>query len=249
MKTEPKNIESISFTKVLDSFYIYTGDKTDKYVQYSCIHNGVWDKELTEWMFKNIKPGWVCLDVGANIFYFTEVMSRLVGPMGKVLAFEPIKRLCSLYNSARTLNDYSNASQVDVMPFALSNKEDNLILNIWEQNIGGSGIVHEHQIGNHGQYGNYYTEEIYAKRLDSVYSGKVDFMKIDVEGHERFVFEGFSDMAKECPLIVVELGSGQPDEFLVELKDKYNMTFLNGEPATFEKIKEHDVVNVLLRRI
>jgi len=248
MKLEPKNIDSINFTKVLDSFYIYTGDKTDKYVQYSCIHNGVWDKELTEWMFKNIKPGWVCLDIGANIFYFTEVMSRLVGPMGNVISFEPIKRLCNLYNSARTLNDYSNAGQIVVMPFALSDKEDNLILNIWEENIGGSGIVHEHQIGNHGQYGNYYTEEIQAQRLDSVYPGKVDFMKIDVEGHERFVFEGFSEMAKECPLIVVELGYGQPDEFLIELNNKYDMTFLNGEAATFEKIKEHDVVNVLLTR-
>jgi len=26
------------------------------------------------------------------------------------------------------------------------------------------------------------------------------------------------------------------------------MEFLNGEAATFERIKEHDVVNVLLRR-
>jgi hypothetical protein len=55
-------------------------------------------------------------------------------------------------------------------------------------------------------------------------------------------------MAKDCPLIVVELGSGQPDEFLVELNNKYEMTFLNGEAASFEKIKEHDVVNVLLTR-
>jgi FkbM family methyltransferase len=248
MNIDPRNLTSVTFSKVLDTFYIYTGDITDRYVQKSCIDQGVWDKELTEWMIKNIKSDWVCLDIGGNIFYFTEVMARLVGSNGKVIAFEPIKRLCNSYKYARTLNDYNNVGSIEVMPFALSNKEDNLILNIWEENIGGSGIVHEHQIGNHGQYGNYYTEEIQAKRLDSVYTGKVDFMKIDVEGHERFVFEGFSQMAKDCPLIVVELGSGQPDEFLVELNNKYEMTFLNGEAASFEKIKEHDVVNVLLTR-
>ena len=91
-------------------------------------------------------------------------------------------------------------------------------------------------------------EEINADTLDSTYTGKIDFIKMDVEGHERFVFEGFSEEARNCPLLVVELGSGQPDEFLVELNDKYTMEFLNGEAATFERIKEHDVVNVLLRR-
>jgi FkbM family methyltransferase len=247
MNIKPKNLTSVTFSKVLDSFYVYTGDTTDKHVQKSCMDQGIWDEELTEWMIKNIQPGWTCLDIGANVFYFTEVMARLVGNNGNVLAFEPIKRLCRSYEYARTLNKYDNSGNIEVMPFALSNKEDDLILNIWEENIGGSAIVHEHQIGNHGQYGNYYTEEIQAKTLDSVYSGKVDFIKIDVEGHERFVFEGFSEEARKCPLLVVELGSGQPDEFLVELNDKYTMEFLNGETATFEKIKEHSVINVLLR--
>lgn len=240
--------ESISFSKTLNSFYVYTGDTKDRYVQAECRSNGYWDMELTQWMISNIKPGWTCLDIGANIFYFTEVMARTVGPSGRVLSFEPIQRLCKLYEAARVLNDYSEAGQVDVFNLALSNKKDDLILNIWEENIGGSGIVNDHQSGNHGQHGNFYTEEIFAERLDYLYSGKIDFMKIDVEGHERFVFEGFSKSAWECPLLVVELGSGQPDEFLVELNDKYTMEFLNGEAASFKRIKQHDVVNVLLRR-
>ncbi len=240
--------ESITFSKVLNSFYVYTGDKTDRYVQASCREQGHWDKELTEWMFKNIKPGWTCLDIGANIFYFTEVMAKAVGQNGLVIAFEPISRLCNYYKVARLLNNYSDSGQIDVFNIALSNKKDKMILNIWEENIGGSGIVNDHQSGNHGQHGNFYTEEINADRLDSVYDGKIDFIKIDVEGHERFVFEGFSEEARKCPLLVVELGSGQPDEFLIELNNKYTMEFLNGEAATFERIKEYDVVNVLLRR-
>lgn len=249
MNINPEIKESITFSKVLDSFYVYTGDKTDRYVQKSCIDSGIWDKELTEWMILNIKPGWTCLDIGANIFYFTELMSRLTKENGKVLAFEPIDRLCNMYKIAQSFNSYDECSTIEVFPFALSDKEEDLILNIWEENIGGSGIVSEHRIGNHGQYGNFYTQPIKSNRLDSVYKDKIDFIKIDVEGHERFVFEGFSDSAKECPLLVVELGSGQPDEFLIELNSKYTMEFLNGEAATFERIKQYDVVNVLLRRI
>jgi FkbM family methyltransferase len=248
MNTGNPKSESITFSKALDSFYVYTGDATDRYVQATCKNSGYWDMELTQWMIKNLQPGWTCLDVGANIFYFTEVMARVVGKDGHVLSFEPISRLCNSYESARVLNDYSNAAEITIFNTALSNKKDNLILNIWEENIGGSGIVNDHQSGNHGQHGNFYTEEISANTLNSLYSGKIDFIKMDVEGHERFVFEGFSKEAWGCPLLVVELGSGQPDEFLVELNDKYTMEFLNGEEATFERIKQHDVVNVLLRR-
>jgi len=248
MNTNNPSAESFTFSKALDSFYVYTGDNKDRYVQATCKSSGYWDMELTQWMISNIKPGWTCLDIGANIFYFTEVMARATGPSGRVLSFEPIARLCKSYEAARALNDYSKTGQIDVFNIALSNKKDNLILNIWEENIGGSGIVNEHQVGNHGQHGNFYTEEIYADTLDSLYDGKIDFIKMDIEGHERFAFEGFSKAAKECPLLVVELGSGQPDEFLIELNDKYTMEFLNGEAATFNRIKEHDVVNVLLRR-
>jgi|688.fasta_scaffold03710_31 FkbM family methyltransferase len=248
MNTINPSSQSITFSKALDSFYVYTGDSTDRYVQATCRNSGHWDIELTQWMITNIQPGWTCLDVGANIFYFTEVMARTVGNLGSVLAFEPITRLCRSYETSRTFNEYSDAGKIEVFNIALSNKKDNLVLNIWEENIGGSGIVNQHQSGNHGQHGNFHTEEIFADRLDSIYNGKIDFIKMDVEGHERFVFEGFSEEAWKCPLLVVELGAGQPDEFLVELNDKYTMEFLNGEAATFERIKQHDVVNVLLRR-
>ena len=66
MKTERITPESITFSKVLNSFYVYTGDVTDRYVQANCREQGYWDKELTEWMISNIQPGWVCLDIGAN---------------------------------------------------------------------------------------------------------------------------------------------------------------------------------------
>jgi FkbM family methyltransferase len=242
--------DSVNFYKVLNSFYLYAGDKEDRYVQAECRINGYWDLELTQWMIDNIKPGWVCLDIGANTFYFTEIMSRVSGPSGKVLAFEPIKRLCNLYKTAKTLNDNSSSSMVEVYDIALSNKKDVFLLNIWDNNVGGSGITgaDREKQGFHEHFGNFHVEDIDGDRLDAIYSEKIDFMKIDVEGHERFVFEGFSDEAWKCPLIVVELGWSQPDEFLVELDSRYTMEFLNGEPATFEKIKERDVVNVLLKR-
>jgi len=36
-----------------------------------------------------IAPGDVCLDIGANIGYYSVLFSNLVGPKGKVIAIEP----------------------------------------------------------------------------------------------------------------------------------------------------------------
>ena len=66
MNTNSPKAESITFSKVLDSFYVYTGDDKDKMTQDWCKTGGYWDKELTEWMIANIQPGWTCLDVGAG---------------------------------------------------------------------------------------------------------------------------------------------------------------------------------------
>jgi FkbM family methyltransferase len=44
-----------------------------------------WDR-LIEWL----RPGDTALDVGANVGHFTCRMSRLVGPSGRVIAFEPV---------------------------------------------------------------------------------------------------------------------------------------------------------------
>jgi FkbM family methyltransferase len=247
MNVTPQDIHTVAFTKVLDAFYIYTGDKTDRYVQANCSTDGVWDKELTQWMINNIQPGWTCLDIGANTFYFAEVMARLVGQDGRILAFEPIKRLCNEYYKARCLNDYTNVAPIDVFEFALSAREDILVLKIWEENVGASTITGSFVEGMQGTFGNYKLEGVLTKRLDSIDLEKIDFIKIDIEGHERFAFKGFSEVAKKCPLIVIELGHGQPDEFLHDLESKYTMEFLNGTHASIEEIKKHDVVNVLIK--
>ena len=35
-----------------------------------------------------VKPGWVCADVGSNLGFITMPLARLVGPQGRVVAFD-----------------------------------------------------------------------------------------------------------------------------------------------------------------
>ena len=54
---------------------------------------GIWDPNEFQWLEDNIKSGDHCLNVGANVGYFTILMSLLSGEQGTVNALEPSKEL------------------------------------------------------------------------------------------------------------------------------------------------------------
>jgi hypothetical protein len=62
---------------------LYIRDETDCW---GLIQNGVYEPEETELIKKLVKPNDVCIDVGANVGYFTVLMAKLGA---YVYAFEP----------------------------------------------------------------------------------------------------------------------------------------------------------------
>ena len=53
---------------------------------------GIYEVAQMEWLIKAIKPGAVCVDIGAAEGYFTLLMAREAGSSGHVIAFEPSER-------------------------------------------------------------------------------------------------------------------------------------------------------------
>jgi FkbM family methyltransferase len=218
LNSEP---DAKKYTKVLNSFYLDTSDESDNYVQKECRENKQWEPYVTKWMMENIKPGWVCLDIGANIGYYTEVLSRLSGPGGKVISFEPLKFLVERYKEAQKYNDYSNCSSIEMYNYALSNKEDVVDIYVSPVNIGGSNIVSNNKVRMFND--DYRVEKVKCAELKSLYSGHIDFMKIDIEGHESIAWEGFPETAKNCPLVLLELSNDHTKEFVEFIFNDYNV--------------------------
>jgi FkbM family methyltransferase len=244
----PSQIDT--FSKVLDSFYLDTSYEKDRYVQDNCKKYAIWEPDLTKWMVENIKPGWICLDMGFNIGYYSELMGRLVGKSGKIFAFEPIVELIDKYNNVKKLNNYSECAEIVVFPYALSDKEEDLIIWLNGENVGGSFIINDsHDLNNlNNTHPDSKGINIKSKTLKNLYDGPIDFIKIDIEGYEPMAWEGFSNAAKNCNLIVAELGSHQPLEFLTKIDSNYNMYNLDETQTTIEQICEIGLVNVVLRR-
>ena len=51
---------------------------------------GAYEPEIADVLRREIAPGSVCFDVGANVGYYAILMARLAGENGTVVAFEPV---------------------------------------------------------------------------------------------------------------------------------------------------------------
>jgi len=149
---------------------------------------GIHSKIDFEIFQKYVKKGDNVLDVGANIGYFTLMLAKLVGPTGKVFAFEPDPRNISLLKKNIETNGYQN---VVVVPKAVSNVNEKCTLFTSQSSFGQNRIYEPKKTKNQ----KYVPIESETILLDDFFKNnknieKISFVKIDVEGAEKFVLEG-----------------------------------------------------------
>jgi FkbM family methyltransferase len=146
-----------------------------------------------------VRPGMVVADVGANIGLLTLVMAWATGPSGQVIAFEPEAVPRANLEKMRHLN---GLSWVEVRDQAVGARAGQLTFHVSDI-IGHSSLYALPE--NEG------SREIQVEvvRLDAVApQGRMDVVKIDVEGAELDVLAGMSGLiAKNSDLaIVAEFG-------------------------------------------
>jgi FkbM family methyltransferase len=140
------------------------------------------DKQEIALMKKYIRTGDVVLDIGANIGFYTKILSELVGESGKVYAFEPDKT-----NYGYLMKNAGHLKNVVFFNKAVSDK------------TGKITLYHSDLLNvDHKTYAteNYTsTTEIDCVAIDDVVPGhKVDFIKIDIQGFEYFAFKGMENV-------------------------------------------------------
>lgn len=170
-------------------------DDGDDLIKHSIVEGEAWEEHVIEALERHVVPGTVVLDVGAHIGTHTLVMSRLVGPRGRVYAFEPQRKIYrELFHNLRL----NGANNVEPLRFALGAGAPQIIqMNpTVEGNEGGTGV---------GQGG----DRAEMRSLDSFRFRRVSLVKIDVEGFEDQVLDGATrTLRRERPVVVIEIQGG-----------------------------------------
>jgi FkbM family methyltransferase len=157
-----------------------------------------YERELA-YLENALSPGQTFIDVGANLGIYTLVASKIVGPSGRVIAFEPSSQSFSLLKSNITLNGFTN---VQVYPTAVSDKIGKAFL------YNGPDPA-QNSLGRHLRL-EPKGEEVVTQPLDSALSQapveRVHVIKIDVEGAEELVLRGADNVVTaHHPVIIFEI--------------------------------------------
>lgn len=166
-----------------------------------------------------VRPGDVCLDVGASLGTYTVILARLVGRGGRVHAIEPRPRSLRVLLLVRRL---LTAGNVQVHPIALSDRADGEVIvtprRRWLLPVPGRTFLKGSlQAGPEGYYPGWSQEfggaaerEVVTRTLDGFAVenrlDRVDFVKIDVEGAELRVLLGAeATLTRHRPAILCEI--------------------------------------------
>lgn len=150
-----------------------------------------------------VKKGDTVIDIGANIGYYTLLMSKLVGKEGKVISFEPEENNLKLLRKTISTNKLKN---VELIEGVANNKDGIVQLSISKHNKGGHNLLGVDELKK---------IKVNSHKIDNLLNGeKPSFVKIDVEGAEQFVLDGGKKVFKGSKLII-ENGH--------KLKRKYNL--------------------------
>lgn len=181
-----------------------------------------------------VKRGDVCIDVGANLGYYTRTLARLAGPQGKVYAVEPMPPVLAVLR-----HNVRRCTNVEILPYALGEADGTIRMAndtvrtagyfgtgrnvVKEASQGKEAVQGETEHGRAAENGRRQTEkraaqadnpamqeyEAEMRRGSELFAEceRVDFIKCDVEGYELHVLRDLRPLLeRHRPRVLVETG-------------------------------------------
>ena len=201
---------------------LYLGDQTvlcrvlGKYLMYADAQetgitphlamDGYWESWITLALARTVRPGWHCLDIGANHGYYTLLMGDGARPDGRVVPVEPTPRLADLLRQTLDVNGFPDT---EVVAKAASDSDgQTLQLVVPARRSMNARLVDSPDAADDAVA----VESVTIDSLTSSWS-RVDLIKIDVEGAEEQVWRGMQETIVRHREVIIVL------EFNVERYD------------------------------
>lgn len=215
-------------------------------------------------LYRTLVPaGGVVLDIGANIGSHTLPLAKLVGPDGRVIAFEPTEFAIKKLQANAELNPELAQRIESYQLMLVAHPTDALepaIYSSWPLS-DAEGLHEKHRgkmMSTTGARAATLDQFVTERKLDDVH-----FIKIDVDGHEPAVLAGGCETLRRFkPQLLMEfapyLFKDKLDGFesMLQLLDELGYAFFDANtgkslpkdsPSLFRQIPEGASCNVLLR--
>ena len=175
--------------------------------------------------FRLAMPGTYAFDVGANVGLFTAVMSRAVGPTGRVIAVEPVADTVGQLQKNLLRNHCINVDVVEGAAAASAGEVPLILTDDPALHSAGGALIRGHPIIEMATVKAHTLDELWI----AVGQPVVSLVKIDVEGGEQGVLLGAAQMIKRCqPALIIEVNDRKHVPRVAELLLGYRTTPVRG---------------------
>jgi FkbM family methyltransferase len=163
---------------------------------------GVYEEATVNWFRSALKPGMVVLDIGAHVGQYSLIAGSAVGPAGRVHSFEPNPVSFRKLSDNVQMNGFGNAVTHQL---AVSDEAGEATLYVPEHDNLGEASLQACQPGMKETKVRCVTIDEWSRTADLGQPGRIDLMKIDVQGLEGKVLHGAREvLARYRPRIVCE---------------------------------------------
>jgi FkbM family methyltransferase len=183
--------------RVLGKYLVYA-DAQETGITPHLAMDGYWESWITVALARTLRPGWHCLDVGANHGYYTLVMADAVGPEGRVVPVEPTPRLAELLRETLDVNGFPHVAVAQQA--ATDTAGETLQLVVPARRSLNARLSREAGPTDA-------VVEVQSITIDALTEDwpRVDLIKIDVEGAEESVWQGMQRTLSDNSELVVLL--------------------------------------------
>ena len=175
---------------------------------------------LNVYRIQKIKKGSIVVDVGAGIGEFTVIASKRVGNEGRVIAIEPSPEDFKTLQYNVRENKCSNVIPINS---AVSNKKEKLSLTFKEKNFESEADT---------------LHNIIQKLRVPVNS--IHYMKMDIEGAERFVIPSSIDIIKNIDYLAMEIHDGFSSELIL---------YMINQGFGFKRIRKNEYIVYTIKKV
>lgn len=182
--------------------YVYPREDVSEH-----LHYGDFEPAVRQVVRAVLRPGMTFVDAGANLGLYTVIAAKLVGPTGRVFAFEPSQR--EWRRAMRTVRR-NGLRNVQLYQAALGDVNGTVSLTVCDAAYGAFNSIG--RVSHHSALGHEsYVEEVPCRALDSFLEEngveRVDVIKLDVEGAEERVLRGGHKLfsGAGAPIVFCEL--------------------------------------------
>ncbi len=166
-------------------------------IELSILDTGFWEPFETAAIKGRLQSESVVFDIGANIGYFTLLMSKLVCEKGQVHCFEPTTYAFKRLQKNIRLNPELPSHNILLNNKGLSSRKETKVESL-ESRFSAKQLAHDEK------------ELIEFITLDDYFHSlkldRIDFIKIDVDGYDYDVIEGGVEILNEYkPIVMAEI--------------------------------------------